>query len=68
MRIGRMGLIEWLWQLLPDKCEVQNMNTYWECPRTGVRGNENRIVWPDGKTRVMCDDCSVMFRKKFGRF
>lgn len=41
-----MGLIEWLWRLLPDRCQVKG------CRRKGVRGNENRI----GGIRV-CDDC-----------
>jgi len=43
-----MGAIEWLWNLLPDECEIPN------CSRHGVRGNENVI---DGKT--MCDYCSA---------
>jgi len=43
-------LIEPLWALLPDKCQMS------ECRRNGVRGNENVI---DGK--ILCDDCSVWY-------
>jgi len=39
-------MLEWFWSLLPDECTVG------DCPRTGVRGNENIV---DGV--VMCDDC-----------
>jgi len=44
----KMGIIERLWRLLPDKCEGR------DCKKKGVRGNENVI---DGK--VYCDDCSI---------
>jgi len=40
-------LFEWLWRLLPDRCEMPG------CLRLGVRGNENIV---DGK--VVCDYCS----------
>jgi hypothetical protein len=33
-----MGLIEWLWRFLPDRCEMPG------CSRQGVRGNENVIL------------------------
>lgn len=56
-----MGWREWLWSLLPDKCEVRHMHTFWPCSREGVRGNENRMKWPDGITRVMCDNCTSHF-------
>jgi hypothetical protein len=41
-----MGIVEWLWSFLPDRCEMPG------CSRKGVRGNENII---DGKR--VCDDC-----------
>ena len=41
-----MGLIEWFWRLLPDKCSMP------ECSRRGVRGNENRIGG-----LIVCDGC-----------
>lgn len=41
-------LINWLWALLPDRCEAP------DCGRHGVRGNENRV---NGK--VLCDGCSM---------
>lgn len=40
-----MGLIERLWRLLPDKCDLP------DCTRQGVRGNENRIAG-----RLVCDN------------
>lgn len=43
-----MKLYEWLWSLLPDKCEVEH------CRRRGVRGNENIV-----EGLIACDDCSV---------
>lgn len=42
-----MGIREWFWRLLPDKCEMR------DCRRNGVRGNEN--VLPDGT--IICDGC-----------
>jgi hypothetical protein len=41
-----MGVIEWLWNFLPDKCEMPG------CSRKGTRGNENVI---NGKR--VCDYC-----------
>ncbi len=41
-----MKWLEWLWSLLPDKCEICNGR------KGGVRGNENIV---HGK--VMCDYC-----------
>lgn len=43
-------IVEWLWQFLPDRCEVQG------CSRQGVRGNENFI---EGKR--VCDYCHAKF-------
>lgn len=45
-RRSRMGIIEWLWRFLPDRCEMR------DCARRGVRGNENVVAG-----FVMCDDC-----------
>lgn len=53
-----MTLIEWLWSLLPDTCEVS------DCCRKGVRGNENRIYpFPNDSDFyiVMCDYCSSRY-------
>jgi len=60
---GHMGLFEWLWSLLPDKCSIPDRHTYITCCRQGVRGNENLIpvgneVW------IMCDYCTVAWRDK----
>ena len=41
-----MKMINWLWSLLPDKCEVMG------CLRQGVRGNEN-----NRNGLIVCDDC-----------
>ncbi len=41
-------IFEWLWSLLPDKCEGE------DCCRRGILGNENII---DGK--ILCDYCSA---------
>ena len=46
------SFLNWLWSFLPDHCEMP------DCPRHGVRGNENRV---DGK--IMCDDCTVRYWK-----
>ena len=43
-------LTEWLWNFLPDKCEMDG------CRRMGVRGNENVV---DGK--LMCDYCHAVW-------
>jgi len=43
-------LAEWLWNFLPDKCEMDG------CRRHGVRGNEQIV---DGS--VMCDDCCAIW-------
>lgn len=49
-------MLEWLWSLLPDKCEMPF------CKRKGVRGNENVV---DGM--VMCDYCHMDYlRTKHG--
>lgn len=47
-------LINWLWGLLPDNCEMP------DCGGGGVRGNENIV---DGK--IMCDYCTV--KARYGR-
>jgi hypothetical protein len=46
-------MFEWIWQWLPDKCEVP------DCCRKGIRGNENRI---DG--RIVCDYCHANMIEK----
>jgi len=46
------GWNEWLWSLLPDKCERE------DCSRSGTRGNENRI---NGK--IVCDYCCMDDRR-----
>ncbi len=40
---------EWLWSLLPDKCEIEG------CRRLGIRGNETEV-----KGILMCDYCSYL--------
>jgi hypothetical protein len=45
--------LEWLWILLPDRCEME------DCSRRGIRGNESIVLWdgwPGGR-RLMCDYC-----------
>ncbi len=42
-----MKLLDWLWSLLPDRCEVPG------CSRQGIRGNEN---WITG-LGLTCDYC-----------
>ena len=56
-----MRILERLWALLPDACEVD------DCCRKGVRGNENRIYpfkdddyWKDFYI-VMCDYCNSRY-------
>jgi len=44
-------IFEWIWSKLPDKCRQRN------CPRTGIRGNENWIEVEHGYYEIMCDDC-----------
>lgn len=39
-------MLQWFWELLPDRCEVI------DCERRGVRGNENVV---GGK--IVCDYC-----------
>lgn len=39
-------ILEWVWSLFPDHCEMP------DCSKRGVRGNENLV---DGK--VICDYC-----------
>lgn len=46
--LEKLCFTEWLWRFLPDNCRQPG------CPRTGVRGNENRVGGV-----VMCDDCSA---------
>ncbi len=41
-----MSWLNWLWSLLPDKCEMAL------CSRAGVRGNENLIYG-----LIVCDYC-----------
>lgn len=46
-----MRFLDWLWSLLPDRCEMP------DCPRLGIRGNENRINgW------LACDYCHARTR------
>jgi len=42
------SLLEWLWSLLPDECEIEG------CGRGGVRGNENII-----DDKIVCDYCHI---------
>jgi len=46
----RRGFFEYLWGLIPDRCEMP------ECTRMGVYGNENVV---DGK--LMCDYCHAVW-------
>ncbi len=41
-----MRIFEWIWRLLPDRCEVHG------CSRRGVRGNESVI-----EDKRVCDHC-----------
>lgn len=54
-----MRIKEWLWNILPDTCEVTG------CCRKGVRGNENLIYpWPERWPTlyiVMCDYCNSKY-------
>jgi hypothetical protein len=53
-----MRFLNWLWSLLPDKCENPL------CHGQGVRGNENVIeIHPCGDTVILCDDCHVWYRE-----
>ena len=45
-----MKFLEWLWSLLPDKCQICKGR------HGGVRGNENRIMMGT-KQLVVCDYC-----------
>lgn len=47
-----MPLLEWLWRLLPDRCQMHH------CSRKGVRGNENVVYGVR-----MCDDCHAKMMK-----
>lgn len=61
---GHMGLREWLWSLLPDRCEVPHLSiANLQCDRTGVRGNENRIATSVGYIR-MCDNCHAQLQRQ----
>ena len=63
----KLKLLQWLWALLPDKCEVE------DCCRKGMRGNENRIYpfkdnnpYIDYMTDfyiVMCDYCTMRYNR-----
>jgi hypothetical protein len=48
-----MGLFQFLWRLLPDRCQMPG------CTRHGVRGNEN-ILPINGKWRLVCDECTTI--------
>lgn len=56
-------LIERLWALLPDECEVEG------CCRKGVRGNENRIYPFENDELykdiyiIMCDYCTMRYNR-----
>jgi hypothetical protein len=56
-----MGLLEFLWRQLPDRCEMPH------CTRRGIRGNENRMEIA-GKMRTICDECTQieLFRRRSG--
>jgi hypothetical protein len=61
---GRMGLREWLWSLLPDRCEVPSRPlANVRCDRTGIRGNENVIATTVGWMR-MCDNCHAQLLRQ----
>jgi len=47
-------LLDRMWRVLPDKCSILN------CPRRGVRGNEN-IVTIRGLRIRMCDYCASTY-------
>lgn len=49
---GVSCVLEWLWGLLPDRCEMPG------CKRLGVRGNENIV-----RGRVMCDYCHDLWTR-----
>jgi hypothetical protein len=49
------SLILFIWDLLPDECEVEG------CCRKGVRGNENVV---DGV--IMCDYCHAKDMERRG--
>lgn len=51
-----MGLLEWIWNKLPDRCQNK------QCMRHGVRGNENVVRVGDDQVRL-CDDCSAHLHK-----
>ena len=46
-----MGLLQFLWRQLPDRCGAPN------CMRQGVRGNENIVVIGDYRV-LMCHECT----------
>lgn len=61
-----MRILESVWRLLPDKCEVE------DCCRKGVRGNEN-LIYPFKDDPfvdymhdfyiVMCDYCTMRYNR-----
>ncbi len=56
-----MTLLEWIWDKLPDKCEVA------DCARQGMRGNENRVRYRlTGRTPVPIGPREIEEMKKFG--
>jgi len=50
-------MLEKLWNLLPDKCQVSN------CCRKGVLGNENRHYLTSHEYIIICDYCTVKLIK-----
>lgn len=56
-----MKLLERLWSLLPDKCDMRGEG----CCRTGVRGNENRVLVPGTRDvwLILCDYCTSRFTR-----
>ncbi len=53
-----MRLFNWLWSLLPDKCERDAS----VCKHKGIRGNENVADTIAGPV-LMCDDCHAQHTK-----
>ncbi len=51
MLFGEVAIIEPLWSLIPDRCQMPG------CKRQGMYGNEN--VEEDGM--IVCDYCSVRY-------
>jgi hypothetical protein len=46
-----MGLFQFLWRQLPDRCGAPN------CSRRGTRGNENVVIIGDYRF-LMCQECT----------